>query len=83
MPHEFALAQYEPDARTANQDQAYVERGNALGGVGITATLVEQFPVKRHLKLAPPHGYQQAIALALAEVSLRPAQAQAQLTLGQ
>ena len=64
------VAQYEPDARTANQSQAYVKYDKAQCGVRIAAAVIEQFPVKWNPELALSHGQQQAIDLALVEIPL-------------
>jgi chromosome condensin MukBEF complex kleisin-like MukF subunit len=77
MADEFAVAHDKLDAFAAQQGHAVREHGDAVGGVGVAAAVVEQLPVKRHVDLARAGRDEQAVDLAVAKVPLRAVQAQA------
>ena len=77
VARKFEVVQHEANAVTAQQFEADLEDGDALGGVGIAAAVVEQFPVERHMPTALVHGHAQDVDLALAHVPLGAVDAQA------
>ena len=82
MPHRLPVPRHQAYSLAAQHDQAGFEHGDALGRVGITAPVIEQLPVERHLKRALAHGHQQNINLALAEIPFGAVRAQVELALG-
>ncbi len=82
MAHQLTVAHDQADARAAEQGQADLEQGDALGGVGVAAAVVEQLPVQRYVKRALAHGDEQNIDLTPAEIPFRAIDAQPQLTRG-
>ena len=81
MADKFPVAHDQADAVFAQQGHALFEHGDAVGGVGVAAAVVEQVPLKGHVDLARADGDEQDVHLALAEVPLRAVEAQAQLAL--
>lgn len=47
MAHELAFPQEQLNLVPAQHGQARLEHGDALGGIGITAAIIEQMPVGR------------------------------------
>ena len=81
MAHQLAVSQDQLHLVPAQHGQARFGHGDALGGVGIAAAVVEQVPVERHVPLAPTHGDEQDVDRALPEVPFGAVQTQAQLAL--
>ena len=75
MTDKFAVPEHQPNALTTPHGHARVEHGHALGGVGIAAAVVEQFPIERYVPRAAAHGDEQNIDLTPAEVPLGAVQA--------
>jgi len=78
---ELAVAHDQLDAFAVEQGHAVAEQGDAVGGVGIAAAVVEQLPAQRHVDVARTGGDEQDVDLALTEILLRAVQVQAQLAL--
>ena len=56
MTDKLPVADDQADAVFAEQGHADFEYGDAVGGVGVTAAVIEQVPVKRHVDLARADG---------------------------
>ena len=82
MAHEFAVAQHEANPLAAQQVEADLAHGNALGGVGMAAAVVGQFPLQRHVPVALADGDKQDIDGALAHAPLGGVEAQTQVAGG-
>ena len=76
--HEFTLAQHEANPLAAQQVEADLQHGDAVGGVGMAAAVVEQFPVQRHVPVALAHGHEQEVDRALTHLPFGAVEAQTQ-----
>ena len=62
-------------SKATQQGHADFEHGDAVGGVGVAAAVVEQVPVERPVDLARADGDEEDVHLALAEIPLRAVEA--------
>ena len=56
MADKFPVAHDQADAVFAQQGHADFEHGDAVGGVGVAAAVVEQVPLKGHVDFARADG---------------------------
>ena len=82
MTDKFTVPEYQPDALTTQYGYADLEYGNALGGVGVAAAVVEQSPVQGHMPRAAAYGDEQNVDLIPAKVPFGAVQTQTQFARG-